>query len=107
MSMTPTAAVLKRENLAEQLAQLTGFLDESFQQGRPMHDVERGIWKHLLQLGHQCLELFLALHGSGDLGETVTLPTGDQYPRLEELHARRYLSIFGVFELLRAVYGSR
>ena len=37
----------------------------------------------------------------------MTLPDGQEIPRLEQLHKRRYVSIFGVFELQRTVYGSR
>jgi hypothetical protein len=53
------------------------------------------------------MQLFFSVVGSGDLGETVTLPEGRTCQRLPELHARRYLSIFGEFELQRTVYGSR
>jgi hypothetical protein len=41
------------------------------------------------------------------VGPTVTLPDGREVQRLEELHARRYVSIFGPFTLERTVYGSR
>lgn len=107
MSMTHAKDILKSEKLAQQLAALQAFLDTSFQQGQAIHEVEHGIWKQLLQIGHQCLEQFLAWHGSGDLGETVTLPDGQEWQRLEELHSRPYVSIFGKFQLQRTVYGSR
>ena len=41
------------------------------------------------------------------MGESVTLPDGRVCQRLQELHSRRYVSIFGEFELKRTVYGSR
>src|SRR5207248_2873898 len=50
---------------------------------------------------------FLDAHGSGDLGATLTLPDGQEVQRLEQLHMRRYVSIFGEFTLERTVYGSR
>ena len=51
--------------------------------------------------------LLIALLGTGDLGETVALPDGRCCQRLEAPHARRYVSLFGEFELARVVYGSR
>lgn len=107
MSMTRSKDVLKSESLAEELADLEAFLDASFHEGRAIHEVERGVWKKMLRMGRQCLKEFLALHGSGDMGETVTLPDGAEYQRLNELHRRRYVSIFGEFELQRTVYGTR
>ena len=77
------------------------------QDGRPLHEVEGGLWELLLQLGHRALGAFLDRHGIGDQGETVTLPDGQEVQRLEELHACRYVSIFGVFRMRRPVYGSR
>jgi hypothetical protein len=47
------------------------------------------------------------VHQTGNVGEIVTLPDGREVQRLEELHKRRYVSIFGTFTLERSVYGSR
>jgi hypothetical protein len=107
MSMTHGTDVLKCENLSHKLAELEAFLKESYQSGRPIHEVERGIWKQLLEMGRCCLAQLLALHGSGDMGETVTLPDGEHCQRLAQLHERRYVSIFGEFRLQRTVYGTR
>lgn len=107
MRMTHGKDVLKSEALAERLARLEAFLDTAFHEGRAIHEVERGVWKELLRMGRDCLSTFLALHGSGDMGETVTLPDGAECQRLHELHRRRYVSIFGEFELQRTVYGTR
>ena len=65
------------------------------------------LWKRMLQMGREALGLFLRLQGTGDMGETVSLPNGEEHQRLEELHERRYVSIFGEFQLRRVVYGSR
>ena len=107
MSMTHATDVLKCETLGQKLAELEEFLSASFHESRPIHEVERGIWKRLLQIGQRSLAQFLALNGTGDLGETVTLPDGEECRRLPELHERRYLSIFGEFHLQRTVYGTR
>jgi hypothetical protein len=58
-------------------------------------------------MGRRSLAAFLQAHGTGDLGATLTLADGRQAQRLEELHSRRYVSIFGPFTLSRTVYGSR
>lgn len=107
MSMTDQARVLKTESLQQRLTELVGFLQTSFQEGTAIHQIERGLWKGLLQLGHDLMEQLFTLAGDGDLGATITLPNGAESRRLPELHQRRYVSIFGVFELQRVVYGSR
>jgi hypothetical protein len=107
MSMPQTPDVLKGETLQQLFAQLQEYVRRSAQEGRPIHEVEEQLWSRLLQLGHEALGQFLRLQGDGDLGETITLPSGEVCQRLEELHPRRYLSIFGEFRLSRVVYGSR
>jgi hypothetical protein len=107
MSMTHEANALKSEPLQQELVELSCFLDASLKDGTALHNVEQGLWTRLLRLGHHCLQLFLAAQGTGDQGETVTLPTGQACRRLPKLHLRRYVSIFGVFSLARTAYGSR
>jgi hypothetical protein len=60
-----------------------------------------------LQLGRRSLDTLFQACGTGDLGETLTLPDGQPLQRLQDLHARRYVSIFGAFRLERTAYGSR
>src|SRR5207244_12548196 len=74
---------------------------------RTLIPAEQGLWDLFLQVGLRALYTFLTCHGTGDLGDTVTLPDGREVQRLEELHVRRYVSIFGPFALERTVYGSR
>ena len=107
MSMTREQDVFKSEKLQEQVAELEAFVRSAAKDGQPIHEVERGLWRRLRLMGHEALGLFLHLQGQGDLGEAVTLPTGATHQRLEELHERRYVSIFGEFRLQRVVYGSR
>src|SRR5205823_11190145 len=73
----------------------------------PMHRVESDLCDLAQRLCRQALSAFLDAHGSGDLGATLTLPDGQEVVRLEALHSRRYVSIFGEFTLQRTVYGSR
>jgi len=53
------------------------------------------------------LGLLFTLYGDGDQGERLKLDDGRELRRLNALHKREYFSIFGVFELFRAVYGTR
>jgi len=107
MSMTQEQGVLKSETLQQQFAQLQACVRRAAKEGRPIHEVEQELWSRLLHMGHEALGQFLRLQGNGDMGETVTLPSGEVCQRLQELHPRRYVSIFGEFCLSRVVYGKR
>jgi hypothetical protein len=87
--------------------QLLEYVRAAATAGTPAHDAERAIWQRVLALGHAALAQFFALQGTGDLGDTVTLPDGRTCERLPEPHVRRYVSIFGAFRLRRTCYGSR
>jgi hypothetical protein len=91
-------------NLADQLL---AYVRDAVAQGTPAHDAERAIWQRLLALGHAALAQFFALQGTGDQGDSVTLPDGHTCQRLPQLHSRRYVSLFGPFTLHRTAYGSR
>lgn len=109
MKMTHETELLKGENAAllPLLTDLRAALRGAATQGTALHEVERIVWQTVLQLGHTLLEQFLAVLGTGDRGETITLPDGCACQRLEGLHSRRYVSVFGEFQLQRTVYGSR
>jgi hypothetical protein len=107
MSMADPLTALKMELQQHAVPQILDLLTKARLDGSPVHEVEKELWDWLLGLGRSCLGAFFESHGTGDLGETVRLSDGRESRRLEELHARRYVSIFGAFELLRTVYGSR
>jgi hypothetical protein len=94
-------------SLQELADQLHAYVRDAAVQGVPVHEAEGAIWQRLLALGRAALSQFFALLGTGDLGDTVTLPDGRTCERLPELHSRRYVSIFGTFRLTRTAYGSR
>lgn len=109
MKMTHETDVLKGENadLLDILGELRTYLRGAARDGTALHKVEHAVWREMLKLGATLLGQFLKLVGPGDLGETITLPDGRVCQRLEALHARRYVSVFGEFQLQRRVYGSR
>jgi len=110
MKMTHDTDVLKAENgedLLPLFRELTQRVCQAASAGEPVHEVEKSIWQQILHIGRKALGQFFTLVGNGDMGEDITLPDGRSCQRLEELHERRYVSIFGEFELQRTVYGSR
>ncbi|NEX23716.1 hypothetical protein G3480_26195 [Thiorhodococcus mannitoliphagus] len=69
--------------------------------------MEEGLWRRMLELGRCADGSWLGLFGSGDAGETLVGADGRTLKRLEPLHRREDQSVFGPFELERAVYGMR
>jgi hypothetical protein len=107
MSIAQPLTALKAELLQNLVPRLVDFLATALADATPVHAVERGLWDFALQLGRQALTAFFDAHGTGDLGATLTLPEGQPVCRLDELHTRRYVSVFGEFTLARTAYGSR
>lgn len=107
MKMAQELELLKQENLDLVFADLKRSIETAAQEGQAAHEVELSLWRQLLELGRQLYGRFLTLVGSGDMGETVELPDGRSCRRLPERHQKRLVTIFGEFQLERAVYGSR
>jgi hypothetical protein len=106
MSMPHETAALNPE-LEKTLADLRTLVHQAVQDGTAAHEVERAVWQQVLRIGRHALQLFFTLHGSGDQGPTVRLPDGRDLDRLDALHARPYVSLFGPFTLRRTAYGRR
>jgi hypothetical protein len=110
MKLTHEFDVLKPENgndLLNVFWELKKVLCRAVQERQPIHEVEKAVWEEVLRIGRQALGQFITQLGTGDMGETINLPDGRYCQRLEEIHERRYMSIFGEFTLRRTVYGSR
>src|SRR5215212_1006782 len=105
MNITDSLNVLKMELTQNVVPQILDLLTAALTEGQPIHEVENGLWDLVLQVGRRGLGVFLDSHGTGDMGPAVTLPDGREVQRLEELHTRRYVSIFGPFVLERTAYG--
>jgi len=67
---------------------------------------EYDLWGQMLNLGRKLMQAFVELQGSGDLGSTLEYE-GRTLNRLDKLHDRRYVSVFGEFAIERTVYGTR
>jgi len=107
VNITDSLGVLKTELTQQLVPQILELLAVALAEGQPIHEVENGLWDLALQVGRRALGVFLDCHGTGDLGPAMTLSDGREVQRLEKLHSRRYVSIFGPFVLQRTAYGSR
>jgi hypothetical protein len=105
--MSPLTVEGQRLDVANRLAELEGLVHEAARDGLPAHELERGLWQHLLRLGHDLPVQYFALAGDGDCGETLTLVDGRVVQRWPEPHSRPYQSVFGDFTVPRVVYGTR
>lgn len=107
MSIADSFTALQTELNQQLVPELMTQLQTALQEGAPVHVVETQLWTWLLQTGNRVFAAFLDSHGTGDQGETLTLPDGQELRRLPKIHSRPYVSIFGKFLLQRTVYGTR
>jgi len=105
--MHETSPKGNNQSLHAQLNEIIQFIENAVDERVAVHEVEAGLWSRMLSLGRELLEMFFTLHGDGDEGEQMALPDGREVGRLEQLHKRPYLSVFGEYELWRVVYGTR
>jgi len=103
MIMAQERMILKGQ---AQLEEITALVRQAARDGRPIDEVERGLWHSLLGLGRTMLRAYVEGVGAGDVGETMHYE-GRTLKRLESLHERRYVSVFGELTVRRCVYGSR
>jgi len=96
-----------KAKITEQTKMLMESVDQAFIEGTPAHKVEENLLNQLLKIGHQCMLLLFEHYGSCDLGEVLDLLDGSSLKRLSELHIKEYLSIFGLINAERYVYGTR
>jgi hypothetical protein len=94
----------KPESVEAMIGHLQSFIRLAAETGSAAHEVERELFKRLLQLGWLLLQQFFALLGKGDEGEYVELEGGRLVKRLAQPQRRGYRSIFGVLDIERWVY---
>ena len=106
-SLNKAASNIKSEALVEQFGQILLFVEEAYQQGGTAHEVECGLWQRMLKLGRDLFQAWLDLFGAGEAGDRIVLADGREVGRLADLHRREIQNVYGAFELMRAVYGTR
>jgi hypothetical protein len=104
MMMTQEQDFLKAQ---KQFDGLVGLVRQALDQQQRLDEVERSLFRELLQLGKTLLAAFVAGQGDGDVGATTTAADGQSCRRLPETHPRRYVSVFGELTIVRWVYGTR
>ena len=97
----------KEQNILDQVKTLVSTVKVDCENGTALHKIEKNLFEQLLKIGHQLLELVFEVCGPGDKGESIGLDDGRHVKRLPTLHVKPYLSIFGLFDISRFVYGSR
>jgi hypothetical protein len=89
--------------IRNQLEQLLQFVDKAAQNAVDLYDVERNVFDEVLNIGYKCVEVFIALQGTGDLGEEVTHEDRTLY-RSSSPHSRSLRTVFGKHEFDQFVY---
>ncbi len=83
---------------------LAAFVRQAVQKGSSFHDVERGVFTRVLEIGFAAVDLFLAAQGEGDLGDCIETPEGTVLYRSEATVERPLRTIFGEHALQTYVY---
>lgn len=83
------------------------YLVDAARSGESVERVERELHDQFRQMGFLGVQRHIESQGKGDVGETFRLEDGRLAKRLERLHARRYVSIYGEHRFERCVYGTR
>jgi hypothetical protein len=103
MIMAQEQAILNGQTEFDQLAD---YVRQAGQRDERIDSVELTVFRGLLRMGLALTKGFVAGQGTGDLGKTFE-HEGRTLRRLEELHDRRYVSVFGELPIGRHVYGTR
>lgn len=94
------------EELRGQLDEIVEFVSQAASNQSSAYDVERQLFRSVLELGRQLFDVFLGSVGDGDLGARVVLEDERTLTRSETPHRRRLLTVFGEFFLHRFVYSA-
>lgn len=101
MIMAEEQSLLKAKS---EFDQMVAAIRKAATEGQRIDLVERDLWHRMLAISRLMLQGFVDLQGPGDLGTTLEYE-GRTLNRLEHLHDRRYVSVFGELLISRAVYG--
>ena len=103
MIMTQEQLILKAQ---DQFEQVKAFVHQACTEGRRIDEVESDLWGRMLHVGRLMLQGYVAGYHQGDIGPSME-HEGRVLRRLDQPHARRYVSVFGPFDIHRYVYGTR
>jgi hypothetical protein len=103
-SMNAISAECDWDKIVDCIDKVKAFVFKSSEKNAPAHVVEEGIFRSILEMGNEIFACFLKLQGDGDLGEFITLENGRTIKRMDDFSKREYLSVFGIYSIVRAVY---
>jgi hypothetical protein len=101
--MTEETEFLKAQQQFQDLCEL---MRQAGRKGWRMDEIEGRAMPKLMRLGLEFLAGHVERAGTGDVGPEVAYDNRT-LPRSQELHARRYLSIFGELRVERYIYAVR
>lgn len=81
-------------------------MEQGATKGQRLSVMEERLHGELQELGQLLLQEYIDAQGTGDLGPTVEY-RGRALRRLEEVHDRRLVTVFGELRISRTVYGTR
>ena len=96
-----------KAQLIEQVDEVADYITTAVDTGSSAHEFETNLWLTTLDFGHNMMVAYLNSIGDGDQGERVTVANGKLLNRLEKCHIKRYLTVFGEYEIPRVLYGTR
>ncbi len=101
--MNPEQLLFKSQ---KQFSELRNRLQETAKNSSDINLLEKNLWDGLLNLGKTMLQEIVEQLGTGDLGVTIDIEN-KTLRRLDSLHPKRYVSVFGELQITRTVYGTR
>ena len=110
MTVTESESQCKPEQIVAQLDGLLEQLKTNVQsaatQGDSFDTVERAVLKSVLEIGHQSLELFIALQGDGDVGAEIETVDDKTARKSEATSSTPVRSIFGNHTIEQFTYST-
>ena len=98
---------INEKHLSNSLKELQSFVRNAAEGSFTAHATEVGIWERVLKMGREAMGLFFSSLGTGDLGDSLQTAAGQELIKFADLSERPYMTVFGEFNLRRAVYGER
>jgi hypothetical protein len=94
----------KFEAVEEAFRELQGLIGVAFEKKEELHVLERGVFRKVLEIGLAAVKMFVAMHGTGDVGPAYAPAGGKELARQPRTKCREYESVFGTLEIERTVY---
>jgi hypothetical protein len=105
MSMTKDSADGKSfAQIWAMVNSLRELVEEAAKAGQSLYEIESALLKQVLAIGHEAVNVLLALQGLGDLGETIAPEEGKTLHRSEQPHNRTLRTVFGKHTFQQYVY---